>query len=426
VLSLTAWVQPVRAATTSADRGEYLVAADPKAESLYVYRTRDLRRTGRLDGIELAGHAGSLSLPDGRLIFVDDLHGRVVAMTINARGRPRISRSVDIPGENWDGATWAAADTRLRYFAFSGGEGDDTTVTVVDLRTFAIHQISVIPEPDATGGIAETQVYLAGRPLQLVITTGGQFRTMPVSDIVAGRTPAVTSTAPVGPGTHGPVVSRSGDAVYSTTADGLDGASIAGARLTNPRSVDYSASRNIVQNYRPRLAADGRTVWGAVAEDTGLDPADWADTRNSVNAIDLPTFRSSLTRLPDGVAGRFAVSRSFGAVTTIHPDGDVLTLIDVRRESPNFRRIVGTVALPSLSGGPIAGTPTAGTENHFTALTPSGSKAFVSNGGDGSISVVDTRRRRLVGSIDVPTALAGGGYLTVVRPGTPVTDLIAR
>jgi DNA-binding beta-propeller fold protein YncE len=420
-------VQPVHAAAAPAARGrEYLVAADPAAESLYVYRTKDLRRTGRLDGIELASHAGTLQLPDGRLIFVDDRAGRVVAMTITAQGRPRIAQSVDIPGADWDGATWAAADARLRYFAFSGGEGDDTTVTLVDLRTFAIHQIPVTPEPDATGNTAETQVYLAGRPLQLVITTGGQFRTLPVATIVAGQTPAVTSAVPVGPSTHGPVVARSGDAVYSTTADGFDGASIAGARLTNPRSVDYSRTRNVVQNYRPRLAADGRTVWGAVAEHTGLAPADWADTRNNVNAIDLPTFRSSLVRLPDGITGRFAVSRTLGAVTTIHPDGDVLTLLDVRRGSANFRRIVGTVALPPLSGGPVAGTPASGTENHVTALTPSGGAAFVSNGGDGSISVIDTRRRRLVASIDVPTALAGGGYLTVVKRGTPVTDLIAR
>ena len=190
MLSLLALAQPVSAAATStARRGEYRVAADPAAGSLFVYRTRDLRRTERLDGIELASHAGTLQLPDGRLVFVDDRAGRVVAMTITAQGRPRIDRSVDIPGEDWDGALWAAADARLRYFAFSGGEGDDTTVTLVDLRTLAIHQISVSPEPDTSGSIAEVHVYLAGRPLQLVITTGGQFRTLPVARIVAGWTP---------------------------------------------------------------------------------------------------------------------------------------------------------------------------------------------------------------------------------------------
>ncbi len=174
-------------------------------------------------------------------------------------------------------------------------------MTLVDLRTFAVHQIQVTVAPDTSGNIAETQVYLAGRPLQLVVTTGGTFQTRPVADIVAGRTPAVTSTAPVGVGTHGPVVSRDGDRVFSTTVDGFDGASISGATLGSTRSVAYSATRNVVQNYRPGLAADGRTVWGAVTEDTGLTPAQWTDTRNNVNTIDTTTFRSSLIRLPDGV-----------------------------------------------------------------------------------------------------------------------------
>lgn len=116
-------------------------------------------------------------------------------------------------------------------------------------------------------------------------------------------------TAPVGPGTHGPVIARSGDAVHSTTADGVDGASISGRVLTNPRSVAYSPTRSIVQNYRPR---------------------------------------SRLVRFPDGVAGRFAISAPYGAVTTIHPDGDALTLLDTRRGSATYGRVVGKVTSPLL------------------------------------------------------------------------------
>lgn len=426
LLSLTI-AGPAAAAAAHGTTNQFLVAADPNAEAVYVYRTDNLKRTGQLDGVELSPHAGTIQLPDGRLIFVDDKSGEIKALRISKSGRPKVVDTVKILGDEWPGASWAATDTKQRYYAVSGGgEGPTQSVTLVDLRTFAAHQIAITVAPDASGNTSETQVYLAGRPLQLVVTTGGKFQTFPVADIMAGGTPAATSSAPVGVGTHGPVVSRDGTYVFSTVADGLSGAPISGATLGTSRTVAYSATRNVVQNYRPRLAADGRTVWGAVAEDTGLAPAAWADTRNNVSTIDTSSFRSSLVRLPDGVASRFALSSRYGAVSTIHPDGDALTLLDTRHGSATYRRIVGTVALPASSDGPVAGSPTAGTQGHFVTLTANGNMAFVSNGGDGRITVIDTGKRRVSGTISTPTALTGAGYLTVVRAGTPLYDLIAR
>ncbi len=406
---------------------EYLVAADPTAQALHVYRTSDLKRTGTLDDIQVSAHAGSLALPDGRLLVIDDAKARLDAIRIDGRGRPQIVDRADIPGQDWDGATWFAADPSLRYVVFSGeADAGSTPVTVVDLRTFVAHQVRVPVAPDSSGTVAETQVYLAGHPLQVVWTTGGQFRSTPLARVLADKPLRVTSTAPVGVGTHGPVVSRRGDAVFSTTADGFDGAAISGATLGSPRSVAYSPTRNVVQSYRPRLASDERTVWGGVAEDTGLSPSEWADTRNDVNLVDTVAFTSRLVRMPDGLAGRLAMSDRYAALSTISPDGDALTLMDAAPASPTYGRIVGTVALPSSTHGPVAGVPTTGTQTHFTALDPAGRTAFVTNGGDGRISVVDTATRRLTRTLSVPTPLTGGGYLTVVHPGAPLHDLVAR
>ncbi len=414
-------------ATAAPRHQQYLVVADPAAESLHVYRTSDLKHTGSLDDIGISGHAGTVRLPDGRLIVIDDTHGRVDAIDVSSKGRPRIVDSVDIPGEEWEGATWAATDRKQRYLVFAG-EGDDATspISVVDLTTFDIHQIQVPVAPDATGNVAETQVYLAGRPLQLVYTTGGQFHTVPLADVLAGHEPKVTSTAPVGPSTHGPVVARNGNAVFSTTATGFDGARLGGATLTNPRTVPYSSTRTLVHNYRPRMASDERNVWGAVAENTGLTPEQWADTRNDVDIIDSVGFTSRLVRLPDGVISRLAISDTYAAVSTIHPDGDVLTLLDASAGSAGYGRIVGTVALSPSTGGPVAGSPTTGTEPHFVTLDPQGKQAFVTNGGDGKLTVVDTKTRQVTKTIDTPTPLTGGGYLTVVDKDAPVHDLIAR
>lgn len=84
------------------------------------------------------------------------------------------------------------------------------------------------------------------------------------------------------------------------------------------------------------------------------------------------------------------------------------------------------MALPSYSDGPVAGTATAGTQPHFVTLNRTGTRAFISNGGDGSIVVVDTGKRRITKTISTPTPLTGGGYLTTIKRGSPVTDLVAR
>jgi YVTN family beta-propeller protein len=86
---------------------------------------------------------------------------------------------------------------------------------------------------------------------------------------------------------------------------------------------------------------------------------------------------------------------------------------------------VGAVELEKLTGGPVGGEPAAGRESRFVAVTPDGRYAFVTHGGDGKITVVDTRTLS-VGQVVVPTALRGGGYATAVQSGQRVVDQKAR
>ena len=431
VLALTLGAPaPAEAAPAPAEaapgRGAFLVAADPGAAALHVFRGSDLRLTGSLTGLAVDVHAGTVALPDGRVLLVDEA-ATVHSVRIDAAGRPRIERSVAVPtgGRPWAGAAWAAIDPSLRYFAVSSAYEDSPsqTVTVVDTRTFRASQLPVqVDEVD--GEHTEVQVSFGGRPTQIVTAAGGRFRTYPLAEVLAGRTPAATSSAPLGAANHGPAVSRSGDRHYSTTADGIDGATLAGGRLTAPVSVPYSAERDVVQAYRPRWAADDRSIWSSVSEDTGLPPERWADTRNDVHVLDTGARRSHLTRLPDGLPGRLALSTRYAAVTTQSPEGDVTTLIGADPASTDHRRVVGTVALPPLPDGPVAGTPAEGAATRSTAITPDGDRVFVT-GGRGRIALVDTRLRRVVRTATAPTPLSGA-HLTVVRPGTPVTDLVAR
>ncbi|MGY0063801.1 hypothetical protein ACWY4P_46275 [Streptomyces sp. LZ34] len=124
--------------------------------------------------------------------------------------------------------------------------------------------------------------------------------------------------------------------------------------------------------------------------------------------------------------GRFALSKPYALFFAIHPDGDAAYLLDVNPASSTYRRIVGRVPLHPLPHGPQEGKPAAGTQRRSGAITPAGDLAFVSHGGDGLISVIDTRTRRVTKILKTPTPLAAGGYLTTVQPKTRLTDLIAR
>ncbi len=306
--------------------------------------------------MDLASHAGTVQLDDGRLLYVDDEAARVQALTIDEDGVPQIVGSAVIPATRpWTRAGWLAVDPSQRYLAVSSLDEDpaDQTVTVVDLETYEADRIDVALRPGADGEFEEAHVYLAGSPLQLVVSTGGRFETFSLGPILAGQSPAATSSAPLGAGNHGPVVSPDGSAVASTTADGVDIAPLSGAALGVTRSIAYSSSRDTVANHRPSLARDGVSIWGVAAEDTGLVAAEWAATRNDVSVVDPAAATSVLRRIPDGLTSRLALSSTVAAASTIGGEGDTHSLIDADPRSATYQRLVGVVALPPLSRGPV-------------------------------------------------------------------------
>lgn len=57
------------------------------------------------------------------------------------------------------------------------------------------------------------------------------------------------------------------------------------------------------------------------------------------------------------------------AVAIIGDDGDTLVLIDSDPSSATYRRIVATIAMPSLEEGPRPGVAASGTERRYVAIT---------------------------------------------------------
>lgn len=113
----------------------------------------------------------------------------------------------------------------------------------------------------------------------------------------------------------------------------------------------------MVQNFRPRLAYDGGTVIGSVAENEQLPAERWAETTNLFHSADLAAQRSRLTALADGIVSRPGLSRPYVAFALISGAGDALLLVDTDPASATFGETVHDVALDPLAAGPVPGAP---------------------------------------------------------------------
>jgi hypothetical protein len=72
------------------DTSPYLVVADQNEAMLYVYDVPDHELVAEFDGLEVNDHTGFLSLPDGRVLFVDDAAQELVVLEVgNGEAEPR-------------------------------------------------------------------------------------------------------------------------------------------------------------------------------------------------------------------------------------------------------------------------------------------------------------------------------------------------
>lgn len=400
----------------------YLVVSDTAEERLYVYRVPEMRLTGELRNIRLGAHAGTLLLPDGRLVFGNDAASEIVAMKIDQKGRPRIVNRVD--ADLGDGSIWGGADPKFRYFALSSDVPgtDQQFVNVVNLKTFENTSVRLTANE-------ELHPYLAGDPLHLYVGVGAEIQGYRLSDLLKGAPIAPDSTTAVGAGSHGPVNSPKTGTIAITTAAGLevvplecdddddDDCSTLGTADIVPWAADGLAGG---QNFRPRLARDGRTALGAITV-SATDQTQWAGQPTDVHAVNLAERTARRVPLGAGISSRFTASNSDeAAFALIDPNGDRLRVLDTDDLS-----LDGEALLEPLGNGPVAGVNPAGTERRAVGITPDGDYAFASHGGDGKISMVDTDDFS-VEVFTVPSPLTGGGYVVGYQSGVRSVDLMTR
>lgn len=177
--------------------------------------------------------------------------------------------------------------------------------------------------------------------------------------------------------------------------------------------------------YFVRLAADGRHLYSYMA-DRGDDDTAWETWRNDAYVADLTTDDATRVELGPGLVYRFALSDPYALFVNIHPDGDNAHLLDTDPDSASYGEIVATVPLDPLTEGPKAGESPWDAEGRIAAISPDGATGFVSHGGDGLISVIDTEVGEVVEKLEVPTPLEGGGYMIAVGDKMPFADTVGR
>lgn len=401
--------------------GQYLLAADQEVSTVYVYSIPDLELTGRLDGVSLDKHGGTIGLPDGRILFTDDKKGEVLAAVIDANGAPSIAQRT---GVNLGvGASWASVDPEFRYFVVTSYiEGTDAQVlNLVNLESF---DNTEIPFQSREG--EELTAWIGGDPSSVYVSIGGQIDSYLLSDLLAGdATPA--SSVPVELGSHGAVIDTVNDRFVLSTAAGFEVLSFTAGTVEHEELLPWDADGlQGGQNFRPRLAWDGIHILGVLTAEPDA-PEAWADAGISSHITDLEN--DSVRRVPLGtglVAGRWGISEPYALYAAYNGDGGNAFLFGVDESQPEFGTVVATIPLDLPTQAAMPGASNEGAEGYQTAISPDGTFGFVVHGGDGIISVIDTASRSVAGQIEVPSAMTGSGYVTVVEPGLAPVDLFAR
>jgi hypothetical protein len=103
-------------------------------------------------------------------------------------------------------------------------------------------------------------------------------------------------------------------------------------------------------------------------------------------------------------------------------------LLDTDPESPTFQTFVGKIPLETMTQTPTGedADPWSSVAFRLAGMVPSGRWGFVSHGGDGKVSVIDTEQMKVVSQLELPTDLNYGGYLLGVEAGTTLRDTIGR
>lgn len=410
LLGFSPWRTIAQSATPIAGESlEMLAVADPEAAILSFFRLADLAPVGRLDGVAVNAHVGFIPLADGRLLFMDDLGKRLIAIAIQ-NGEVAQSEA-PISGEAF---SHIAVDGGNPRFAAVGSDDPAAPVTLVNLEDWST-------TPLALAEAGEVGLFLTADHLFHRNDVSNQIEAYSLDALLQG-TIEIASSIQIGAFGHGESISSTGDRLYSATDDGIDAATWDGSELAYLTTYSWeSADQSGGRGYFQRLTSDDRTIISYTADRSAPEP-EWPTWSNDAVLVDIASGETHRIELGGGYVFRFGLGGNRALFTRIGEEGDEAIILDLERKAISER-----IPLEPMSTGPVAGASIYET-NQYRAVTASndGRLGFVTQGGDGLVIVLDLTAESVMATIDAGTPLNGGGHLGVFGAATSFSDTIGR
>lgn len=383
-----------------------LIVADYRADQIYALSDSVFTTLGQG---AIAEHAGILDLLAQRGVarswaFIDDRRGTLVRC--NDGTFEEISTA--IPGEH------LARDEAGRCVIATTGLGANheawsDVVTVHDLEVGeSVRFRSRVGEP----GVLVTSDQSTGEPMIVLRhREPGSIEAVPLNRAlsVGAHVPVLRGemTTDVAGDGHGDVVDHHTGILATATSRGLE-------RFVVDKGVPRSIGivpwpvrgRAFYLRFDPTTGSALGVLRGGPTA-----PTAWTDWTNHFVEIELFTGHTRHTKLPQGLAFRFALGGETAAVTTIHPDGDQLSTLDRHAEALQLRHQMPLPAMshpPSpghLPWDPVGDSPA---QRRSVAVDPTGQTVAVTAGGDARLHLITAEGLQ---TLTTPSALDEGGLL---------------
>ena len=397
-----------------------LVIADAHASTLYIYSVPSLQQLAVIDDVKFADHAGFVPLNDGRVLFTDSATNELISLRVLGDEPAVVGRAaLTYP------AIHLAVDPAHEYAAISGAgpaAGEPGAFTLVRLVDF-YHRSVPIP----TG---EPGVLLGGSPLYVYHRNDdlAQVEAYLFEDLWKG-TVSLKGSVAIGVAPHGEALAHAEGKMFVAADDGINVIPTAGAELGDVTQIPYDIDgRTGGRAFYARLSVDAKYLYSYLRDSGPNYDWAWKDWVSDAYVVDVQNETAKRIEIGKGLVYRLADSEKYAMFVQYHPDGDFAHFMDTDAKSDTFQEIIAKVPLEAMSKTPTEpeADPWSSEAFRMAGMVPSGRYAFVSHGGDGKVSMIDTASMEVAGEIELPTPLDYGGYLLGVEPGAVVRDTVGR
>lgn len=395
------------------DGAAYLLVGDPESRTLAVYNASDYTLIETIEDVVVNSHAGTIPLADGSVLLVDDEQGRL--LHIEVHGDHLHVHEASTPGT----VAHIAIDSDHAHYCAVGTSGEDEfQLHLVNLETWDVTSVAI---PDAAEvGLFMTHDHVFHRNSNL-----NQVESYAISDLVAGNVEMLSSVS-IGTFGHGEAVNESTGELFALTDDGVDVLYVEEGRLEHGKTFSWPDAEPAARGYFARLINDGQHLL-TYTSDRSAPETEWNTWKNRVVLYDIATGEPMVTELPDGYTFRYGLANEVAIFVVIGTEGDVAISIDTNAENDTFGTIVSTTNLTAMTGGAEVGEPFYEVGGYrAAAVLPDARAAFITQGGDSVIEVIDPIHGEATASVQHAGTLTGGGTLAVFGPAVPFSDTIGR